>query len=76
MKRLQISLEPELDDALGRAAREEGVSKAEIVRRCVRERVEPLPSLEEDPIWEIVGSIEGEPEDSQRIDDIVYGPRE
>lgn len=76
MKRLQISLEPELDAALGRTARANGVSKAEVVRRCLRKAVDPLPPLEQDPIWDIVGSAEGGPGDSERVDEIVYGPRE
>ncbi len=38
MKRLQISIEPELDAAVGRYADAEGLSKAEVIRRCVREQ--------------------------------------
>ena len=40
MKRLQISIEPELDAAVARRAEEEGLSKAEVIRRCVREESE------------------------------------
>jgi hypothetical protein len=72
MKRLQISIEPELDAALGRAAREEGVSKAALVRRLVAQRLRPLPPLEEDPLWDFVGAVEGSPDDSASIDDVVY----
>jgi hypothetical protein len=46
MKRLQISLEPELDEQLGRVASAEGVSKAEVVRRSLRRRLRPLRSSE------------------------------
>jgi len=46
MKRLQISLEPELDDRLGREARIEGVSKAEIIRRELRERFDERPEID------------------------------
>ena len=74
MKRLQISIEPELDVALTRAARDGGVSKAEVVRRCVRAGVAALPPLEEDPVWEVIGSMEGEPGASESVDDVVYGP--
>jgi ribbon-helix-helix CopG family protein len=75
MKRLQISLEPELDAELGRLARAEGVSKAEIVRRSLRERAQPLPPLEEDPLFGgMVGVDEGEPDDSVSVDDVVYPP--
>jgi hypothetical protein len=43
MKRLHIRIDEDLDDALGRLAAEEGVSKAALVRRFVRERLHPLP---------------------------------
>jgi len=73
MKRLQIMIEEELDEALGQQAREERVSKAALIRRYVREKLRPLPPIEEDPLWELVGMVEGEPDDSQRIDEVVYG---
>lgn len=58
MKRLQISLEPELDRELDRVARADGVSKAEVVRRCLREGIEPLPPIEEDPFFQLFGAFE------------------
>jgi hypothetical protein len=73
VKRLQIMIEEDLDAALGRQARRERVSKAALIRRYVRERLEPLPPLEEDPLWELVGMVEGGRDDSQRVDEIVYG---
>jgi metal-responsive CopG/Arc/MetJ family transcriptional regulator len=73
MKRLQISIEPELDAAVGRRAEEDGVSKAEVIRRCVREQVKPLPPIEEDPLFKMFGTIEGDPDSSMTIDDVVYG---
>jgi hypothetical protein len=73
VKRLQIMIEEELDDALARQAAEEGVSKAALIRRYVGERLRPLPPLEEDPLWELVGMIkDGSPDDSSRIDEVVY----
>lgn len=75
MKRLQISLEPELDDALGREAGRTGVSKAEVVRQCLRERIEPLPSIEEDPVFKLFGTFKGEGlRPGETIDDVLYGP--
>ena len=66
-------IEEELDDALARQAAEEGVSKAALIRRYVGERLRPLPPLEEDPLWELVGMIkDGSPDDSSRIDEVVY----
>jgi hypothetical protein len=73
MKRLQISIEPELDEAVERRAEEEGLSKAEVIRRCVRERVKPLPPIEEDPFFKLCGTVEGDPDSSMSINDVVYG---
>jgi hypothetical protein len=73
MKRLQISIEPELDAAVERRAEEEGLSKAEVIRRCVRERVEPLPPIEEDPFFKLCGTVEGDSDSSVTIDEVVYG---
>jgi hypothetical protein len=71
VKRLQIMIEEDLDAALGRQAGEEGVSKAALIRRYVRERLRPLPPLKEDPLWGMVGAYEGRPADD--IDEVVYG---
>jgi len=51
------------------------VSKAALIRRYVGERLRPLPPLEDDPLWEIVGMVKGRLEDSASVDDVVYGPR-
>jgi hypothetical protein len=75
VKRLQIMIEEDLDSALARQAREEGVSKAALIRRYVRERLRPLPPIREDPLWDLVGMIEGAPDDSRSIDEIVYDGR-
>jgi len=73
MKRLQISIEPELDAAVERRAESEGLSKAEVIRRCVREKVEALPPIEEDPFFKLCGTVEGDPDSSETIDEVVYG---
>jgi hypothetical protein len=75
MKRLQIMIDEELDAALARQAAEEGVSKAALIRRYVGERLGPLPSFENDPLWEIVGMEKGSPDDSMSVNDVVYGPK-
>jgi len=69
VKRLQISLEDDLDEALDRRSAEEGVSKAALVRRFVRKELEPLPGLEDDPLSSFIGSGDFEPGD---VDDVVY----
>lgn len=75
MRRFQILLDDELDDALERQAALESVSKAELLRRYARERLQPLPPLEEDAIWEMVGIFDGEVDPNETVDDIIYGPR-
>lgn len=71
MKRLQIMIEEELDEALAHAARKEGVSKAALIRRYVGERLKPLPPIEKDPLWKLVGSVDVEP--VADIDEYLYG---
>jgi Ribbon-helix-helix protein, copG family len=70
VKRLQIMIEEDLDAALAREARREGRSKPAIIRRLVRAHVEPLPSLDDDPVTRLAGSAEFAPE---HHDDIAYG---
>jgi Arc/MetJ family transcription regulator len=56
MKRLQIMLDDDLYAELARRSGAEGRSKAAIVRDSLRETLRPLPPLEEDPIWQMVGA--------------------
>ena len=69
MKRLQIMIEEDLDDALERQAVSEGTSKAALIRKYVRERLKSLAPLEADPLWRMVGTDDFEPAPT---DDVVY----
>jgi hypothetical protein len=69
MKRLQISIDDDLDQELGLLAATLGASKAELIRRLVRERVRPLPPLSTDPIARMAGADDFEP---ASVDDVVY----
>jgi Ribbon-helix-helix protein, copG family len=69
MKRLQIMIDEDLDWELERLAAAESTSKAALIRQFVRERINPLPPIEQDPIWEIVGVDDYDPEP---VDDVVY----
>ena len=71
MKRLQIMIEEELDEALEQQARKERVSKAALIRRYVREHLRPLPPIEDDPLWELIAMDDG-PLDYTSVDDVVY----
>lgn len=68
MKRLQIYIEPEMDEALALDAARHGVSKAAIIRRLIAQHV--VGRAGPDPIDELIGSFEGESGD---IDEVVYG---
>jgi hypothetical protein len=72
VKRLQITIDEDLDQILERMARDEHTSKAALIRRFVRERV-AAPPVERNAIWEMVGSVDIEPVPGETIDDVVYG---
>jgi Ribbon-helix-helix protein, copG family len=69
MKRLQIHIEEELDDVLAVEAVRRKTSKAALIRQAVAERYVPA----EDDLLAMSGLIEGQPDDSSSIDDVVYG---
>jgi hypothetical protein len=61
MKRLQILIDEELDVALERKARQDGKSKAALIRKYVRDRLRGLPPLEADPLWQMAGADSFDP---------------
>jgi hypothetical protein len=69
MKRLQIYIEEELDEALASRAVREHTSKAALIRRYVAERMKSRPRPA-DPLDALIGSIDERPD---AIDDVVYG---
>lgn len=69
MKQLQVAIDAALDEALERAALAENTSKAELLRRYARERILTPPPLERDPLLQMAGADDFEP---QPIDEVVY----
>ena len=69
MKRLQIMIDEDLDEALARIALREGTSKAALIRRYVRGQVTSLLPIDSDPIGLMVGD---EDLDREPIDETVY----
>lgn len=49
MKRLDIEIDPGLDEALARHADAMGISKAEVVRICIKKEFQLPPPTENDP---------------------------
>ena len=69
MKRLQIYIDEDLDDALASRARRTHTSKAALIRDAVRRSFgEPEPPG--DPFRDWIGGSEAEP---APVDDVVYG---
>ena len=71
MRRLQIMIDPELDDWLEREAAARGISKGALVRECVREGAEEKPF--DNGLWKLIG-IAGDAEPVDDIDEYLYGP--
>jgi hypothetical protein len=71
MRRIQIYIEEELDEALQAEATRTGRSKAAIIRESVQARLGQPGKAPKDPITDLIGSIDVEPGD---IDEKVYGP--
>jgi len=71
MIRTQISVDEELYERAKRVAKRRGISLAELCRRGL-EAV--LADERPDKPWmEFAGAVDGDPDDSASIDDVVYG---
>jgi len=70
MRRIQIVIDPELDDRLEQEAAGRGISKSALVREAVeRELSGPF----DNGLWKLVAMFpDAEPVES--IDDLLYGP--
>jgi hypothetical protein len=74
MIRTQISLTEQDYEAAKREAKKLGISLAELLRRSLRS---VLPTDESKPWMRYAGMVEtGDPASSQRIDEVVYGPKD
>ena len=70
MRRIQVLLEPELDDRLEREAAARGLSKSALVRQCVDHELAAEPV--DNGLTSLTGLNEGRPDDSASIDEVVY----
>jgi hypothetical protein len=69
MKKTSLYIEDEVDDALERRARSEGVSKAEIIRRALRAAAHGAPR----PRFQGKGVVKGGPRDVAANDEHYLG---
>lgn len=69
MRRIQVVIDPELDDRLEREAAARGTSKSALIRTAVeRELSEPF----DNGLWKLVAMFDVEP--IEDIDEYLYGP--
>jgi hypothetical protein len=71
MIRTQISFDKALYERAKRAAKRRGVSLAELCRRSVAEVV--ARDDVQHPWMNYIGTVDGEPDDSTSVDEVVYG---
>lgn len=72
MVRTQISLEEELFSRAKEAARRQGISFAELCRRGLETVMVPREPSDK-PWMRFAGILDGSPEDSESVDEVVYG---
>jgi hypothetical protein len=73
MRRIQIHIDEELDEAVAAEARRKGVSKAAVIRSLIAREVRPSAPPAGDPWDAITGWLDDDPVDD--IDDVIYGPK-
>ncbi len=71
MIRTQISFDADLYARAKVAARRQGISLAELCRRSLEQLIGRQPS--DKPWMKYSGIVEGRPEDSGTVDEVVYG---
>ena len=71
MIRTQISVDRELYERAKSMARRQGISLAELCRRSLQETVSREPVNK--PWMAYAGVLDGEPDDSDTVDEVVYG---
>lgn len=71
MIRTQVSLDAEIYERAKALARQQGISFAELCRRSLSIALAGFPS--ERPWLAYMGAVEGDPDDSCTVDEVLYG---
>ena len=74
MRRIQLYMDDDLDEALSAEAARLGVSRSELVRDAVRVSLRGFLDADRDAVDDLIGWIDVEPDDD--IDSVVYGLEE
>jgi len=72
MRRIQLHLDEELDDALATQAAQRGMPKAALVRDYLWQHVDARDA-QPDPAEALIGIYDGEVDEHASIDAVVYG---
>ncbi|HEY7044168.1 MAG TPA: CopG family transcriptional regulator [Nocardioidaceae bacterium] len=72
MRRIQLHLDEELDDALAREAARRGQPKALVIREYLWREVDRR-GVVKDSLDELIGLSGTKPREGESIDDVVYG---
>ena len=73
MRRIQLYIDADIDDALSAEAARLSVSRSALVREAVRKSLGGCFDRGADAVDEIIGCLDIEAGD-ESIDDVVYGP--
>ena len=74
MRRIQLYLDEDMDDALNAQAAKLGTTRSALVRDAVRASLGAELHTATDPVDELVGCLDVEPDDD--IDAVIYGLNE
>jgi hypothetical protein len=69
MRRIQVVIDPDLDDRLGREAAARGMSKSALIRECAERE---LSGAFDNGLWRLPVFEDAEPVED--IDEFLYGP--
>ena len=72
MRRIQLYMDEEVDEALSAEAARLGTSRSALVREAVRNSLGSRIEVDADPVDELVGSLDIDPEAD--IDAVIHGP--
>jgi hypothetical protein len=72
VRRIQLHLDDELDEALARQALDRGIAKAALIREYLALHVSKEHRNKERSSRRLIGVYEGSAEESSSVDDVLY----